>query len=1543
MNKKFSCIPILVLTLLLTHSPDIYGAQLWNGTPFDVTDQDINVTGGNQTFSTGHTYVTAVNNDISIDISSPTIFEGNPSGRSILHLIANEGHTITIHVNDNLTTQGSASGSSDHLLILYHGKGTIVWEIVGDKILDFSFNPTKKSGTRTYIVLDRSDEYNQQGTQVIFRRGPLSKGLQDDLITLRVNKNSSFGYLSKTHIGDNTAYGAYVFDNATHGQGVFELNIKNKGAILVWPQKVDASLDINNAELSDIDSKKLGGGQATFRITNSLGTEALQAGIWVTNQNKKFGNLRFDPFLKLNVRHDTNSSNSDENYLGSFKTENQKGFVIGSNGILRIDDNSYLINVGLEKNILPSVDHIPGWQECGTSCQWIDPKHIIKQRNPSALILDQSLNEWTEKPTVKLGHQSGLFGLSGVDKSGNFKTMRQPHSFTVAPKALTNISPILDQAQNNIVFDIEGEAQFFGPYGSAGNESKIELLSLEVQPFGGYAVTNNGSQLPQRSFKKTTANEYYTYNKGAFLINGRMNLHNISLVHTDQVSTVTPRDYIASEPVYVGGETFSLLRGPVPYDMNGPLNDPQLRPKIVFNTSNFYIHTDAASTGVDFLIPNTVVDDGLCVQNVSKFIFGYNGQNKDQGVGRQLLLGTLRGACAADTINPVDANSHLDIMQINECFDIPGDVVPFTYNSLSKEYSYAPYNHVLAVQTEPNDPTVIERADITDITDQKSAHVFYLGNNSNISIGTNKDQTGFFAETTPWLRFLDDYIVVESSGGQSGDVRIATRTGQAAVFVDLNGIFSINSLIDSSFGCQIIKSRNGRVKLPTEATHFDSGVGIADWNLNFLSVTRSSTKEPAQDEYTVTPIPAPEPILVDDPVIVKSDESYPVYTIDWKTVIQNQDDFEPIKTHTLRLNKKPNISRLTTPDVIPIIEGYVQRLQIQGSLIGNVAHVKLRGKSAFVEEVSFVDTKTNSEIPSVVFILEDGATVGIGSAGQHPDSSQASTPLGRNGIIIVANTGGGNVRLNNDIVVEGHAPFYFGPDAAPSTVLRVYGDEGTSLTVRQNAVLDLRTLSTSNLETVYLPISEEQRNKSAVVGGHIVEIGGQLRVELEPNSKIVFSDGIEGLPSGILRFTDQATLNVNPYTALSDYYQQFTLGPVDNSLNPLLSANAADAHHEYAPLLDYGYGLSNTNPFRCKLIGSGILEFKDDSQAFVPYGAVLGVETLLEVIDAETQTVAEIEQTDITLRIKDAARFNIGGMDVVEGGVLQVGNVQENGAGHNIKFTIDLDGKDAYFNVGSLGVLGLNVGVAKTDITTPSDLLVDTLFNVSEISIVMNDGTFKMNRIFDTENQFGNILLIGDNGNNTPVYDLQYAQIGSTIDTGAEFRASDAFMLGGSTLAYIKKGLSNEVNNTAGLLHPIILSQDNQIQVATGPLDIPIYHQRLRGGMLASTLLQDLSANENNVTALTYFNQLKTADALAATSARNKANAGEVNEEDIAETIMVGTVANGTLQREEIADIFVGIGGSSEEARKKAVEYGAVIANIASVTGNIIGAAQLPV
>lgn len=82
-------------------------------------------------------------------------------------------------------------------------------------------------------------------------------------------------------------------------------------------------------------------------------------------------------------------------------------------------------------------------------------------------------------------------------------------------------------------------------------------------------------------------------------------------------------------------------------------------------------------------------------------------------------------------------------MQINECFDIPGDVVPFTYNSLSKEYSYAPYNHVLAVQTEPNDPTVIERADITDITDQKSAHVFYLGNNSNISIGTNKDQTGF--------------------------------------------------------------------------------------------------------------------------------------------------------------------------------------------------------------------------------------------------------------------------------------------------------------------------------------------------------------------------------------------------------------------------------------------------------------------------------------------------------------------------------------------------------------------------------------------------------------------------------------------------------------------------------------------------------------------------------------------------------------------------------------------------------------------------------
>lgn len=1546
-KRSLYLIPIFILYCVFIHAPDTLATVSWTGAPFSVTDDDISISGPTlQTFSLGHTYVNAFTKDITIDIDNISTLEGNPTGQSILHFNTKNNHTITVNVNHTTTTEGSESSVNDHLLILFHGDGKFIFNIKGDKNLIFGQNQLSQSGTRAYIVLQRQDEYNQ-GPTVLFKRQNSSRANKDELITIIIDDNSILGYLANANVGDNTLYGSYVFDcstTSTKNSGLVELNIKNNGAFLVWPQRIYT--DPDSLTLADIHPSRLAGGQAALRTINGLGPVATHAGLWITNQNNTFHHLRYDPFLKLDVRNASNNANPEDDYVGSFLTEKQKGLVIGSNGILDIYDGTYIVNVGLTNNINPNVSHIPGWKD--KDGNWIPASRIIKSRNPSALFFDQSLNPWATKPTVRFGNQTALLAGSGVDIKDNFRSIRQPHSFMVDPANRTNNSVILDQPYTNFVIDVEGDAEFIG---TDRANAKIELLSLEVNPAGGYAVTAGATtQLPSRSFKRYEDGSYYTFNKGSFLINGRMNLYDMTLTHTDELSFIGSRDDVSSEPVYIGGETYSVLRGPVPYDLNGPANDPNLRPKITFTSSDFKLITSAATTGVDLLVPNKVVGGGVCIQNIANFIFGYNGIETDQGQGQTLLLGTARSSYAFDGISPISADAHLDVIQTLDCFDLPTDQAPYDYDEITQTYTNVPYDHALIFNVAPNDSSVIERLP-GNISDQLTTQTVYLGQNSNISIGTNEDATDFFADTHPWLRIFGDFFTFESSGGASGDVRIGGKTGQGAIFVDLNGRLSVNSLIDCSFGCMVVRSRNAEVKLPFQNAHFDESVAVSDWNITFDNPDCLISKFPAQDEYSPVDPTCPIDKELHSEVILKADEWFQVYRIDWSTVRQGPTTAPLVKTNDihlhkqccLNLRKKDGSSRLTLPNNIPTIEGHVEQLQITGSLIGDIIHIRVRGPKAYIGEVNFPNTREDGEIPSIVFILEEGGTVGIGSAELNTDSSRASVTLGRSGIIIIANNGGGEVILNSDVEIEGHAPFYFGPDAAPGTVLKISGEEGVTLYMDYKSTLDLRPLSTTNLDTEYPPIVQIDRNKqkSIITGGHIVEFADGLQVNVQPGARIVFSDGALGLPSGILRFADNAFLNFVEYKPMDDQFNAIPLGSIDNSLSPSTPTDAAEPHNQYAPLTNYGNGLLNTNNFRTRIIGNGVLQFRDNSYAYLPYSAIVGIETLNEVVDPETQTTAEIKQTNITIQLKDSGKFYIGEQNFVEGGILQVGNVRDNGADHSISFTLNLDGKDALFTVGALGVVGFNVGVAQPNISKITDLLVDTLYNVSDISIEMDDGDFEMSRIYDTNSQFSSILLIGDNGNNTPTYNLDYLEIGANIDTIAERRVADSLLRGGSNIAYIKKGTVTETINNAGLISPIVLDQDNLVQIGVDQLNLPIYHARLRAGILASTELQALTENGFNLTALGYFNQLKTQDALSATPSRNRANAGTPGVEQLNETILVNTVSGTTILRDEFADIFSNT--DSETARKNAVEYGAVFADIGSVSGNINALIEIPV
>jgi hypothetical protein len=223
------------------------------------------------------------------------------------------------------------------------------------------------------------------------------------------------------------------------------------------------------------------------------------------------------------------------------------------------------------------------------------------------------------------------------------------------------------------------------------------------------------------------------------------------------------------------------------------------------------------------------------------------------------------------------------------------------------------------------------------------------------------------------------------------------------------------------------------------------------------------------------------------------------------------------------------------------------------------------------------------------------------------------------------------------------------------------------------------------------------------------------------------------------------------------------------------------------------------------------------------------------------------------------------------------------------------------------------------------------------------------------------MLLIGDNGDNTPVYNLIYQSIGSVVETIAERRNNEALILGGSPLALILK--SNESN--AGLLTPYVANQDNLIQVGvTGPLELPVYHTRMRVGMVASTLLQDLSANLVSGTGVQLFKYIKTQDTLLETPARNKANASEPSEEQENETLRIGAIfgsdimfngeVGGEIMRSETAIVNEGsTQQDSASARGAAEKSGAVFVQLedVAVVGNdetvivteFVGVAAVPV
>lgn len=1078
----------LLLLLLLCMAPPLQAVVVWtsNFTP-DVTDDNLILGAANITLDHQEVLIQALSTDVIVTMTSgDVVINGFSGGNSVLGVQAATGFTVTFEMTNNLTFQGSAAGSPApiDLTIIIVGGGQVIFNMDGGKTLTLTRNLASGFGGTVQMFVRESD--SALSPNAAFLSFQFSG----------VNPNSNVGVTLHngallTYAGFTAQPNAPTYETATinwdvtnaGNTGRMILSIGDTAAVIVRARLVT---DLDFFTLADVNPAVPAGYAAIFQTT----TNTSGGSLLVQNFNNTLGEFVWDPWGNLDVRQDPPFGN----FSGT-----QYGFIVGSYGQLNIGTFSYLDYVGLT----------------GTQCSnppIACPTACVKARSASALFTDGQPSPFFLPPEINIAATAGLFFRSGVDNQGNINPITGPNPYTINHCNRTPGAGIP-------VFDIEGPLLITGANTTSTQLSAFELLSLEVNPTGGpLFVGGTETIFPLRTFTTVPASDpctgkdettYLSYNNACFLNNGRVNLCSVSWLHTDQNHHVFENNDVKSEPAYIGGETWLFF-------------PCMAKPKWAFANSRFNVQMSVALTGVDLLIPENSFCTVSCTDNLSMFVFYENGYAIDDGNGRNMILGTFVGSTACDGCTVINKDAQLDVMQTSTCLN-GGSVV-----------------HELVLSTTQNDNTIVQAIPAgVDLTNQYSIQTIYLGNNSNISIGTNGSvgtsmevtvttQYNFSLTTHPELLINGNFFSFETRGGQNGLPATSNVTGQGGIFVDMNGTIAIGSEVcgyRTNIGAMVTQSRNGIVDLPKNRVFFDPTIGIATWNINL--------NDPNQV------------------VIVPAGVYLSEYNMNWMFIQKDYNVFSPYAVNCYDICNTPTVTTANVTD-IPTVEGLVQQFNIQGSRIGDPAHLKVSG--GIIEELVMLVGFNSAEAPVAVIVLEDSAEVGLGSTHRNVDSLNASVQLGVNGINIILNGDQATVNLNEDIIINNTCSILPGPDITADAVLTFRSDHGTTLRVTKDGILDLSLFTT----------------------GQTIQFAGNMRVVFEPGSTVIFGTDVGFGPR--LRFIQEASCLFEPVVNTTDIFN--------------------------------GTDLTGTNTVRVIFTGIGVIEFADNSRSDLPLNAFVGVQSL---------------------------------------------------------------------------------------------------------------------------------------------------------------------------------------------------------------------------------------------------------------------------------------------------------------------------------------------
>ncbi len=967
----------------------LYADQVWNGlvtNALNALDENVDIT-GNVQFNSAHVEMRVTDGGTyTCAVSAPAILSQNLAG-AILDFVAVSG-TIRVSVNNNLTFQGAGAGSP--FIVTASGAGSVIF------VLADSTTVSLTNGAYLVTVMDGTSHDN-----LVFTRLDDSS---DANCVVNVGQDSMLGFAST-----DAAYTGrinFVATNALANTGRLRLQVVDGGSVSVQSYTLDNPVPFAPA---DLNMTTLLGTTAEF--VSSTSNSSLWSGLQIVNQNTVMPILRTNPW-----------------YVNPAPVVTfQPGFIVGRNGTLTIAGSSYVEYIAAAANNNPAPVIDPAIMSKFSVNGVIPPVNtLVKQRNASALIVDsgEKNNFATTSPRFALADTSKLYFISSVDEDGASVAA----DFTVDPTRQYK-----GQAgYGSIVLDVEGKLEVIGNASGVMN-----ILSLKELPVGGSAlITGAETNFKLRDYEQVTVlgqTYYKQYGKACALINGRINFVGGVLQHTDAIHSIFENNIVAeSEPTYIGGESFYL-------------GSSIHRPTIALHNAKFLVHTDAALTGVDVLTPNYGA-----LNNTSEVIFHHNGYVKDQGTGRNLILGTNIGATAQDLGTLVDRAAHFDVRQ---------ETTQAAATTLQADLKVA-----------SNNAKVVQGVPASGIDTQYSAHSFFLGHSTNISLGifgaTGVDPVttlSFTPLSTGILNIDGNFFSFESQGGYLQDPTRGIQMGQGAIFVDNFGRIQLSATNPRvSMNAMVGLSYNGQANLPLSFVAYDKNIGLSNSALD-LSVE-------AQRH------------IVTGPATKISN-----YVLDWKYITRDPSfiPYNPPSTPAAGAQTAPIAANLDTIPTIYAGAGeyaHVDQFEIANSRLGDAAHLMIDGGK--VRELIIQNGKESGTVPTAVVALKNDGELGIGAAFTSPDSKEAAVTLGNNGLTIIAD-GSCQLYLNQDVLVDGVCHLLPGPNFGPGDRLEITSGTPKEFRIKRNGVLDLSLFNQT---------------------GQTVAIGGNVHLIFEPGSRFILGN-----------------------------------------------------------------------------------------------------------------------------------------------------------------------------------------------------------------------------------------------------------------------------------------------------------------------------------------------------------------------------------------------------------------------------------------------------